>query len=81
MRRILEVSERSGSGEDTAFPESPIKGAARHVAPSLGLVLAIDHEINRYFEATQLPAEPPVLVTTPVEVGLDDESVIGMVPS
>lgn len=51
LRRIREVSERSGSGEDTAFPESPVQEAARHVAPFLSLALAIDHEVNRYIEA------------------------------
>lgn len=47
-QRIREVSERSGSGEDTAFLENPMKEAARHPAPLLSLALAIDHEVNRH---------------------------------
>src|SRR5215469_7044207 len=73
LRRIRDVSERSGSGEDTAFLENPMKEAARHVAPLLSLTLAIDDEVNRHVKAPKLLAEPPVLLPAALKVGLDNK--------
>ncbi|HEX9966585.1 MAG TPA: hypothetical protein VGB06_01435, partial [Solirubrobacterales bacterium] len=75
LESMRDASERSGSGEDTAFPEHPMKEAAGHVAPFLDLALAVDHQINRYIEAPKLPAEPPVLLPAALEVGLYNEQV------
>lgn len=73
--RIRQASARSGSGEDTAFPENPMHEAARHVAPFLSLALAVDHEVDRNIEAPQLPTKSPILLAASIEVGLDHQQV------
>ncbi len=52
-----------------------MKEAAGNIAPLVGLPPPIDHQINCYAEPPQLHAEPSVLLSAPVEVGLDDEQV------
>ncbi len=63
------------SSEDAAFAEDPVKEAAGNIAPSVGLPPPINHQINCHAESPQLLAEPSVLLSAPVEVGLDDEQV------
>jgi hypothetical protein len=75
LRRIRDVSERSGSGENTAFPKSPMQEAAGHAPPFLGLALAVDHEVNRYVKPTKLSPESPILLPAALKVWLDNEQV------
>lgn len=52
-----------------------MKEAAGNIAPLVGLPPPIDHQINCHAEPSQLVAEPSVLLSAPVEVGLDDEQI------
>ena len=75
LRRIREVAERSGSGEDTAFAEGAVKKAPRNSAPFVRLASPIDHEVDGHFEPSQLFAEPAVLLAAPSKVRLYDEQI------
>jgi len=69
------VSPRSRSGKDAAFPEDPMKKGARYAAPLVCLAPAIDDQINRDIKSSELPAEPPVLLSAARKIGLDHQQI------
>ena len=73
--RIREVSPRSRCGKDAAFPEGTMEKGAWHVAPLVCLTPAVDDQIDRDIEPSQLPAKPPILLPPAREVRLDDQQV------
>jgi hypothetical protein len=52
-----------------------VKEAAGNVAPLVDLPPPIDHQVNCHAEPSQLLADLSVLLSAPIEVGLDDEQV------
>jgi hypothetical protein len=73
--RLMNVEAGSRSGKDTAFLEDPMEEGAGHPAPFVCLAPAIDDQIDRDIEPSELSAESPVLLPATSEVGLDDQQV------
>ena len=65
----------SGSAEDPALPECPVKQATGHTTSLLRLATAVDDEVDRNSEPSQLLSQPSVLLTAPGKVRLDHEQV------